>query len=157
MRNVSDIICRENQNTHFISNHIISLFENRAVYEIMWKNSAQPGRPQITIWCIRVAWRIPKATQLSEYVIPIAFPQQQWLHERTSMLRYTYIACLVVNSYCIFRKETGPCPYELRFAAQSVAPYNFLFFFFFWYPVEMGRVTACSCSTEPISTRCPKS
>jgi len=30
MRNVSDKICRENQNTHFV-------FENRAVYEIMWK------------------------------------------------------------------------------------------------------------------------
>jgi hypothetical protein len=24
--------------------------ENRAVYEIMWKNFAEPGRPQITIW-----------------------------------------------------------------------------------------------------------
>jgi hypothetical protein len=28
-------------------------------------------------------------------VILVAFPQQQWLHERASMLRYTYIACLV--------------------------------------------------------------
>jgi len=36
-----------------------------------------------------------KATDiLSEFVILIAFPQQ-WFHERTSMLRYTYIACLV--------------------------------------------------------------
>ena len=25
----------------------------------------------------------------------IAFPLQQWLHERASVLRYTYIACLV--------------------------------------------------------------
>jgi hypothetical protein len=29
------------------------------------------------------------------YVILIAFPPQQWLHERPSMLRYTYIAGLV--------------------------------------------------------------
>jgi fatty acid desaturase len=29
-----------------------------------------------------------------EYVILIAFPKQQWLHERASVLRYTYIACL---------------------------------------------------------------
>jgi hypothetical protein len=28
-------------------------------------------------------------------VILIAFPQLQWLHERASVLRYTYIACLV--------------------------------------------------------------
>ena len=28
---------------------------------------------------------------ISEYTILIAFPQQQWLHERTLRLRYTYI------------------------------------------------------------------
>ena len=31
----------------------------------------------------------------AEYVILIAFPLQQWLHERASLLRYTYFACLV--------------------------------------------------------------
>jgi len=31
----------------------------------------------------------------SEYVIDIAFPLQQWLHERASMLRNTHIACIV--------------------------------------------------------------
>jgi hypothetical protein len=31
----------------------------------------------------------------SEYVILIAFPRKQRLGERTSILRYTYIACLV--------------------------------------------------------------
>jgi len=41
---------------------------------------------------------MPKATNtLSEYVILIAFPLQQWLHERDSMLRHTYTACLVVE------------------------------------------------------------
>jgi hypothetical protein len=30
----------------------------------------------------------------SEYVILIALPLQQWLHERTSMLCYMYIGCL---------------------------------------------------------------
>jgi len=47
-------------------------FLNRAVYEIMWKNTQ------------------------SEYVILISVPLQQRLHERASMLRYSYIACLVV-------------------------------------------------------------
>jgi len=32
---------------------------------------------------------------LSEYVIVIAFPPQQWLHGRDSMLRYTYTTSLV--------------------------------------------------------------
>ena len=35
----------------------------------------------------------------SEYVIRIAFPLQQYLHERVSMLRCTYIACLVEVSF----------------------------------------------------------
>ena len=26
----------------------------------------------------------------------MAFPQQQWLHERASLLSYTYFACLVL-------------------------------------------------------------
>jgi hypothetical protein len=30
-----------------------------------------------------------------KYVIFIAFPQQQWLRKPASMLRYTYIVCLV--------------------------------------------------------------
>ena len=34
----------------------------------------------------------------SEYVTFITLPLQQWLHERSSMLRYTYIDCIVVNS-----------------------------------------------------------
>ena len=45
-----------------------------------------------------LACRITKATDTnSEHVIGllIDFPRQQWLRERASMLRYTYIACLL--------------------------------------------------------------
>jgi len=42
---------------------------------------------------MRFAGWITKATNTrSENVILIAFPLQQWLRERASMLRYTYIA-----------------------------------------------------------------
>ena len=42
---------------------------------------------------IRIACWIIKATNThSEYVILVAFPLQQWLRERVSMLRYTYNA-----------------------------------------------------------------
>ena len=44
---------------------------------------------------MRIACRIPKATNThSEHVTLIAFPLQQWLHERAELLRYTYIVCL---------------------------------------------------------------
>ena len=73
------------------------LFENLTVYEIMWKNIVLPGRPQMTVWCMRIACWITKVTNIhSDYVIIMALPQQQWLHERASMLRYTYVACLVI-------------------------------------------------------------
>jgi hypothetical protein len=44
---ISDKICRENQNTHFIFNKFCS--QIRAVYEVMWKSMVEPDRPQMTI------------------------------------------------------------------------------------------------------------
>ena len=76
--------------------HLIFVKKNRAVYEIMWKNILERGRPQMTIWRMRIASWIPKVTNThSQYVIFIALPLQQWSGERASLLRYTYIACIV--------------------------------------------------------------
>jgi hypothetical protein len=50
----------------------------------------------MTIWRMRIACWITKATNTNtRYVILIAFPLQQWLQERASMLRYPCLACLV--------------------------------------------------------------
>jgi len=47
----------------------------------MWKNVVEQSRPQMTIRQVRFACWVPKATNTHiEYVICIAFPQQQWLH-----------------------------------------------------------------------------
>ena len=52
--------------------------ENRAVYEVMWKETVEPGRPQMTIWRMRVACRVRKAKKThSDCVILIAFPLQR--------------------------------------------------------------------------------
>jgi len=62
----------------------------------MWKNIAEPGRPHMTRWRMRIACWTAKATNThSGYVILLAFLLQQWLHERATVLRYAYIACLV--------------------------------------------------------------
>jgi hypothetical protein len=56
----------------------------------------ESDKPQMTIWHMRTACWITKATNAhSEYVILFALPLQQWLRERASMLLY-YTACLVV-------------------------------------------------------------
>jgi len=35
--------------------HVQPLKKNRAVYKIMWKNIVQLGRPQMTMWRMRIA------------------------------------------------------------------------------------------------------
>jgi hypothetical protein len=75
-----------------------NFFENLAFNEILWKNTVEPDRPQKTAftWRMRFACLAYKATDThSECVILTAFPRRQWLHERASVLRYMYIACLV--------------------------------------------------------------
>jgi len=45
---------------------------------------------------------ILKATKIhSEYVIFIAFARQLWLHDSISLLRYMYVACLVIFVYIL--------------------------------------------------------
>jgi len=67
---------------------------NPAVYEIMWKNIIERGRPQMKIWRMRITRWIIKATDThSEYVILIAFLLKQWLDERASILSFTYTGC----------------------------------------------------------------
>jgi hypothetical protein len=51
----------------------------------------------MTVWLLRIACRIPKATNTHlECAILIDFILQQWLHERPLMLGHTYLSCLVI-------------------------------------------------------------
>jgi hypothetical protein len=97
MRNVPDKSCRENQKTHFVFNKFFSKIVPFVI--IMWKNMVQSDRPRMRIWRMRIACWIPKATNThSVYAIFIALPLQQWLHERASVLRQTWIAILPVTA-----------------------------------------------------------
>jgi len=72
--------------------------ENRTVYGIMWKNTVQPDRRQMTIWRMYISCWEPKVTDIHlqyTYVKHTDFPLQKWLNERATVLRYMYIACLV--------------------------------------------------------------
>jgi hypothetical protein len=85
---------RENQNTHFMFN---VLFFRKTCR--LWDNVekyCKDGQVKVTIRRRRIACTIPKSINThAEYLILTAFPVQQWLHERASMLRYTCIVCLV--------------------------------------------------------------
>ena len=101
MRNVSDRIV-EQIKTHIL--WLVTFFSRKSyIYEVMRNNVVQPDRSQIIIRRMRIACWIPKATNThSEYVILIAFPLQQWLHERALQLPYTLIACLVYLNIIIW-------------------------------------------------------
>ena len=63
MRNVSDEICRANQNTHFTFNSFFFFFFNRADYEICWNyGTAWEGTDDTTVGLMRIARWISKAT-----------------------------------------------------------------------------------------------
>ena len=71
MRGISDESCRENQNTHYMLNKFF-FPKKRTLYEIMWKNTVKCGKPQMTIWRMRIACWIPNSTNThSENVIII--------------------------------------------------------------------------------------
>jgi hypothetical protein len=57
----------ENIKTHLLCS--VTFFENRAVYEIMWKNIVERGRPQMTIWRMLFACWIPKAKNTRTQVV----------------------------------------------------------------------------------------
>jgi hypothetical protein len=48
---------------------VVVVVENRVVYEIMWKNIAERGRPNMTIWHMRIACWLPKATNTHIQVV----------------------------------------------------------------------------------------
>jgi hypothetical protein len=80
MRNILDKSCRENQNTHFMSDNFF--FENLAVYEMMLKKygGASVAINDTTIWRMRFGCWISKATCTrpeARTEIRNAFPRQQ--------------------------------------------------------------------------------
>jgi len=115
MGNVSDRNCRENQNTHFVS---IFFKENRAVYEIIWKYFVEPDRPQMTVWLMHFVCWVTKATDTLRICNTYCFPRQQWLHERDSLLGYTYIACLVLDAQLI-TINISPYTYDLLYILRD--------------------------------------
>jgi hypothetical protein len=105
-RNISDKSCRVNQNTHFMFSTFF--FRKSLRFQIMWKNIIASIRLHMTIRLIRISRWLPKTKNMHlVYVILTAVPLKRWLHDRTSLLRYTYIACpvrtLVESVYCAVR------------------------------------------------------
>ena len=85
----------QNVKTHIFNNFFF--FKSCHLTDVAKCGMARYGTYDNITRRMRYARWITKATVThSGYAIIIAFPLQQWSHERASMLRYTYIASLVV-------------------------------------------------------------
>jgi len=101
MRNISDKFGVKLE-AHIL--YSVIFFENLAFYVVTWTILYSPvNHKWQTIWSIRIACWVPMSTNAySEHIIVIAFPLQQWLQERSSVLCYKYIACFIylfIKSY----------------------------------------------------------
>ena len=82
--------------------------ENRAVHNNVEKRGKGRQGADDIIWSMLFACWITKATYThSEHAVLIAFLQQQCFRERASLLRYTYIACLVIAKHGSIVLTTG--------------------------------------------------
>ena len=104
IRNISEKPSRENQNTHFVFGNwfqkIVPFMRLRGKI-----NYSQTGHR----WCkISSRWVTKTTDTHSEQVTLIALPLQKRLHECTSMLRYTYIVCLVKHHRVTVKRNPGP-------------------------------------------------
>jgi len=102
LRSVSDRICRENQNTHYVFSNFF--FPKKFCH--LWSNVEKcGGTRQATgdsiTWSrkMQIACTLSKATTaFSEYAMHIAFPWEQWLWECVTVFHYIYFACLAIHS-----------------------------------------------------------
>ena len=98
----------------------------------------------MTIWRLRIACCVPTATYThSEYVTLTALPLQQWLHERSSTLRYTYIVfVLLMNNASACR--TFQCWYSVVSPNRTDdAPYAV---------AQIFKLRATTCTNRPTQT-----
>ena len=119
--------------------------------------TARPTTDDNIIRRIRIARCIPKATNThSGYVILIPFPQQQWLHERASVLHYTFIAWLVtlLSPVSSFKRPFGRV-YCCSCLVWVLLSYVYLLYcvciavFFFYFTLDAGLLTRSQYSEGP--------
>jgi len=88
----------------------------------MWWNIVEPARSRMALRRMRIACWVLKATSThSKYVILLAFPLQERLHERASLWCYTCIVCLYV------------CLFEVLFSFLYILNVDYMLVFLFCF------------------------
>ena len=94
MRNVTDKICREKQNTRFMFNNFFFRILCR-LRDNLGKHCTAGQATYDNMAHAHCMLNTEATNTHSKHVTLIAFPLQQWYHENASMLRYTYSVSFV--------------------------------------------------------------
>jgi len=71
----------------------------------MWKNIVEPDRSQMTIWRMRIACWIPKATNThSDYIINICCICTVTIVARAVLIAMLYVHCYVICTLSVLFK-----------------------------------------------------
>ena len=114
MRNILDKSCRQNQNTHLMFNFFFFRKSCPLCHNVQKYSAARWTTDDHIIQRMRTECWITKATEThSEHILLIAFPRQQWLRERASVLRlYGTLPALLshhlVRAMPVFKKSKTP-------------------------------------------------
>ena len=133
----------QNRHARFIS---ISLFffGNRSIYEILWKNTARPNRPQMTIWfCVekmQFSWdnnaRIQTVTHnISQLLLPI------WLIPSDLVKCFKHLQKLrnYVTSYLSLRSVQPNCTSQEGREQSNVLVSQCCLYMYHVNPVQISR------------------
>ena len=121
-----------NLNLFSVQNQIVSFQNDHFFRQIcLLCNSVEKmvdgARPPSAIWSMRFSCWIPKATNthFRDNVILIAFPLQQWLYERSSILSYTWIAYLVKKLCALLGQGLLDIPHHCLFHTSLSVVYAY--------------------------------
>ena len=111
MRNISDKSCIGNENTHFVLSNFFS-FKNCTVYEKIWKNVVQRGRPQMAIWRMRTACWLPKSYKHTHRLCNTHCFSTTAMVARTRLCVMLYVhrlSCYNWDGECLLRGTSWVC------------------------------------------------
>jgi len=86
--------------TSILCSAIFFFFENRVVYEKMWKNVIDRGRPQMSPWCMPIACWIHKATNTHKQFVSYS------LHFQCNNVCTNAPQCYVIRTLSVFFPST---------------------------------------------------
>ena len=125
---------------HLKLNNIFFFFENCAVYE-MWKNTVERDRQEMTIWRMRIACCIPKATNTHSQCVIFLISHSNDGHTNAPH-------CYVIRTsprhsvYCAVRAECV-CMYVLCVCVcvcVCVCIYIYIYIYIYMQVVSGGKV-----------------